>query len=658
MRHRSDIDGLRALAVIPVVLFHAGYESFAGGFIGVDVFFVVSGYLITAILLTDISRGQFSLLRFYERRVRRILPALLTVVIACAVAGWRWMTPAQYADFTGSAAATATFSSNILFYLQGGYFDLPRELKPLFHTWSLSIEEQFYLCYPLLLLLVTRFWPRRLMASIVVVATLSLALAEWSTRHDPAGSFFLLQTRGWELLAGALIATRHHWHAVRQSTAAARWLPLAGIALVVLSVAAFDQHTRHPGLLTVVPVVGSALILMFGGGADLGSRLLSTWSLVIVGLMSYSLYLWHQPIFAFGKILGTYYDTSYTPEWLIAISVVLSALTWKLVEQPFRQPGRLRTRTVWALAGVGSVAVFGFGVLGYIQDGFASRVKWPPELTASFRMEEATGNCFDVPNAHDTDGQWHCPIGTSSRPPEFFVTGDSHALAMLPAFRAVSAQTGKAGLVTGFSGCVPLIGVYPHRNDQQLQNCFLLNQRVYDFVAQAKIKTVFLVARWTYYTDGDYDGGYSVFLRRSLDADLSLGESRATFKSAFEQTIDAYSAIGVTVVVVSQVPMQRSQSQDIYRRAYEWPFDIGSRLRYHSVSTGQHTQLQSYVSSVFAARSGRFDLIDTTPVYCVGTVCPVGNATESFYVDDDHVTTPGSMMLAPRLADALTTRGR
>lgn len=206
MNYRREIDGLRAVAVVPVILFHAGFQAFSGGFVGVDVFFVISGYLITSIILTEKQAGTFTLLGFYERRVRRILLALFVVMLACLPFAWFWMLPGDLRDFSRSLRYVSLFSSNILFLKQSGYFDTAVELKPLLHTWSLAVEEQYYVVFPVLLLLIWRLGKRWIVGIFAVMAVMSLAAAQWGSFYQPAATFYLLPTRGWEILLGVFIA--------------------------------------------------------------------------------------------------------------------------------------------------------------------------------------------------------------------------------------------------------------------------------------------------------------------------------------------------------------------------------------------------------------------------------------------------------------------
>lgn len=264
MNYRREIDGLRALAVIPVILFHADFKPFSGGFIGVDVFFVISGYLITTFILTELEAGEFSIIRFYERRARRILPALFLVMAVCLPLAWLWLLPGDMLNFSQSLIAVSVFASNILFWQQSGYFDTEAELKPLLHTWSLAVEEQFYVLFPLFLILGWRFGRKWLVLALAIVASLSLIMAQRRAVVNPAYAFFLLPTRGWELALGALVAFyfSRYPDSIYNPTLN-QILSMLGLLLILFSIFAFSKSTPLPGPYALVPTVGAALILLF-----------------------------------------------------------------------------------------------------------------------------------------------------------------------------------------------------------------------------------------------------------------------------------------------------------------------------------------------------------------------------------------------------------
>ncbi|MEO0326999.1 MAG: acyltransferase family protein [Pseudomonadota bacterium] len=364
MKYRAEIDGLRALAVVPVILFHAGFELFSGGFVGVDVFFVISGYLITTILIEDIANDRFSLVKFYERRARRILPALFFVMLVCIPFAWMWMLPNQIKDFSQSIIAVSLFASNILFWKESDYFDASAEEKPLLHTWSLAVEEQYYLLFPIFLLLVWRFGRNRVFWMIVVMAAISLMLSEWGWRNRPTANFYLAPTRAWELFAGSIAAFIVQKRGVQSNNL----LSLLGLTAVVFAIFAYDETTPFPSLYTMVPVVGVVLLVLFANQETFVARLLSTKAFVGIGLISYSAYLWHQPLFAFARIKLLEHPSQYLMGFLSLASIVLAVGSWRYIEKPFRDSSRVNRKTVFTVSAVFAVAFISLGLAPNIYD--------------------------------------------------------------------------------------------------------------------------------------------------------------------------------------------------------------------------------------------------------------------------------------------------
>lgn len=351
MKYRPEIDGLRALAVIPVILFHAGFGLFSGGFIGVDVFFVISGYLITTILVADIENNRFDLLNFYDRRARRILPALFFVMLLCVPVAWVLMLPEPLENFGQSVVSTVLFSNNILLWLTSGYWDLLSEFKPLLHTWSLAVEEQFYIVFPVLLFFAWRFGVRFVVVAIGVIALTSLLLSEMIWRNidtlksfgwenASAGSFYLAPTRAWELLAGAIAA----FHIRKQGVKSVNTLSLLGLMAILFSVMVYDRATPFPGIYGLLPVLGTVLLVLYGGKDTVVAKILSTKIFVGLGLISYSAYLWHQPLFAFARTYSVTEPSTLTYSIVILLSIGMAYVSWRYIEIPFRGKAKVGGR--------------------------------------------------------------------------------------------------------------------------------------------------------------------------------------------------------------------------------------------------------------------------------------------------------------------------
>lgn len=375
LTYRPDIDGLRAIAVLGVIFYHARLVVgqtylISGGFIGVDVFFVISGYLITSILLRDFQAGTFSLLRFYERRARRILPALFLMMFATAPFALLLMEPLALKEFASSAIAALGFISNIWFWREDTYAAEPSAFKPLLHTWSLSVEEQFYVLYPAAIFGLW-FFRHHLSARFLSIALfigllLSLLLADYGSRHFANGTFFLLPTRGWELLAGALLATGELRRREQQLPGTFdSMLAAAGLLAVLASLLLFDDNMRHPSFITVVPVLGTVLLIRYGRAPGVANRLVSSRPMVATGLLSYSLYLWHFPVLALARVAGADM-TLLTTILLLLVAVVLAWLSYHLVEKPARNPNLVATKTLVSALTGSALLLGGIFILLYL----------------------------------------------------------------------------------------------------------------------------------------------------------------------------------------------------------------------------------------------------------------------------------------------------
>jgi peptidoglycan/LPS O-acetylase OafA/YrhL len=456
VRFRDDIQGLRALAVLAVVASHAGLPGFAGGFVGVDVFFVISGYLITQVLLRDIGAGQFSLARFYERRVRRLFPALFAMLAVITPVAMLVLMPADLVAFGRSVVATGLFVSNHLFASEAGYFASESFTKPLLHTWSLAVEEQFYIVFPLLLFILMKAGRRVAMAVLGLLLMLSLALSVYAVWRGYAEAFYWAIFRAWELFAGAMLALA----ALRPPTGRVlrEALSLLGLAAILWSVVSYDETTRFPGFAAVPPVLGSVLLIYAAERATAG-RMLSLRPLVYVGAISYSLYLWHWPLLA----LARYWNVAELPaQWtaaLVGVAFVLAALSWRFVEQPSRRPGRtMRLVLPGALAAM--LLTVGFDAMVQATDGWPARL--PEAARLLFAQNDAPefrprhrADCFEADELI-VDPQNACVLGAAV-PPTIAVWGDSHAWALSDGLADLASRKGKSLLLFGRSGCLPVL---------------------------------------------------------------------------------------------------------------------------------------------------------------------------------------------------------
>lgn len=564
MRYRAEIDGLRALAVVPVILFHAGINLFSGGFVGVDVFFVISGYLITTIIINELDQGKFSVVNFYERRARRILPALFFVILVTLPFAWLWLTPRDMKDFAQSLAAVATFSSNILFLIESGYFDTTAELKPLLHTWSLAVEEQYYIFFPLLLMFTWQFGRRKTLAVLAVILIFSFGLGQWAAYNQPTAAFYLLPTRGWELLVGAFAAfylqKRDHLKSQSINQAAS----LLGLLLVAYAVFAFDKRTPFPTFYTLIPTIGTALIIFSAVKGTIVNALLSTKVMVGIGLVSYSAYLWHQPMFALVRHRSLHEPSIALLIFLSILSLVLAYFSWKYVETPFRNKVKYNRKKIFTYSGIGLAILIGLGVFGHLKNGVLHEYD---DVTKKMLMP-ALGFTDKQTSCH-REGSHYAPVASScvlgnEQHIVGALIGDSHGYAVSTAIEAEAAKQNIGLYQMTFNGCPTAGSVY--RVDFNADNkCAEFNAEVEQFIINNKdIQNVVIVSRWTQFLLGTgFDNGEGgIEKTKALIDNISNGIRERNTEAVRQEklkkktidSISAYIAAGKKVILVYPIP--------------------------------------------------------------------------------------------------------
>ena len=622
MQYRREVDGQRALAVVPVMLFHAGFAAFGGGFVGVDVFFVISGYLITSIIVTEMQAGTFTLARFYERRARRILPALFLVMFVSLPFAWLWLIPSDMRNFSQSMVAVSLFSSNILFYLTSGYFGTTAEFKPLLHTWSLSVEEQYYVLFPLLLLLTWR-WGRRWQAlTLLGLALLSLAMAQWESRADPMFAFFLLPTRGWEILlgAGTALYLGARTEAPSPSTLA-QGASTVGLVLIAWSVFVFDRNVPFPSVYTLVPTAGAALLILFATPQTWAGRLLGSRWLVGLGLISYSAYLWHQPLLAFARHRGIEEPGKDLLALLMVASVVLAFLSWKYVEMPFRDKRRFSRRQIFVLGGACSVLFIAIGLVGKFGGGFESRFT-PQQLKLAAYSDYDFGGgisrytCYLEPENTFADFSKDCPKTTPGAP-ALLVWGDSYAAALMPGLRTVR----KDLIQYTTSKCPPVIDTaFADR-----PNCLEINRFVMREIQRLQPAEILLHGNWHVY------GRDAIVepLARTLEAiRLASPQSRVTVVGGVPQWRRTLPILAIKAGLVLD------RQQTLAMPSYAALAELDSELS--RVATGHGAGFKSALAPL------------CTPGNCLAVI-PYKGGYELTAWDNGHLTEAGSMLLAGRL---------
>lgn len=637
MTYRPEIDGLRALAVLPVVLFHAGVAGFAGGFIGVDVFFVISGFLITSLIARDLQRGEFSFLNFWERRARRILPPLVAVVIFALVVGWFLMLPGDFEQLGESAIAQSFFASNFVFWRQIGYFGPMASEIPLLHTWSLAVEEQFYLLFPLAMFLLTRYVARLRWSFIAVGVALSFLVSVWAVDSRPEAAFYLLPTRAWELGVGSLLAL---W-AVNSRSSVNRKIAepasVLGIVLILAAVFIYDETTAFPGIAALPPVVGTALVVWANTNQRTRSGdLLAVKPLVGIGLISYSLYLWHWPLIVFTSYpSGSESLGVLTTVVIIGASFVAAYGSWRFVERPFRSRTLLPTRRLMLSGALASlVLVGGLGLV--IQSDPGSDLRLPDGAAAyvvaedsrSERQRDCVANQLSPDEIREAGSL--CRYGDLTSDPTFLTWGDSHVSSLMPALDLLAVENGITGFHISRPNCPPILNV-SSRNPV----CAPHNTAVRDLVLDRGIQAVLLSGAWVGYQEHPnlltpISG--SAFTPTSSVPSTVIAEGLA-------ETARTLMADGVEVYLVRDVP----------RFEFDPPRRLFGALRFGAdvEEVGQdYAEYERYMAP-FDAIFDQLEqegarIIDLPGILCDGTFCPVSIESTVLYRDNNHLSIAGS----------------
>ncbi|SNR52405.1 acyltransferase family protein [Puniceibacterium sediminis] len=602
MKYRSDIDGLRAIAVLPVVLFHAGFSGIKGGFIGVDVFFVISGYLITTIIYEEARDGRFSFLDFYERRLRRIIPALFALIAFVILGSLFFLLPSELRLLPAQVIGAIFFVVNIVLWLQSGYFSPLAEEKPLLHTWSLGVEEQFYIFAPIILILVLRLAPQFLKFVLFFLTAVSFAFCAILTQSYPESSFYLLPTRAWELSAGSLIAVGIPSRP--GSRLACEILTTLGIGLILAGVVLIDSDMAFPGTVAAVPVLGAVMVILCGEGTRAGA-ILGWRPIRWIGLISYSLYLWHWPLIVFARD-GGWLNGLASQSAVVVISILMAWLSWRFIELPFRDKIRVPRRSIMAGSAIGMAAVTVLAIGIHKTDG------WPERFSDDIaRFGAAIDDVSpERERCHPKSGiappSEACTLGDGI--PFTAVWGDSHgvelsyALSELIPVRQIT-----------YSGCPPVIGF--KREKRPL--CDEHNEEVIKFLIDpaSNIRTVILTLRF----------------------DTAL--KKPGFQSRFAETVERLAENGLYVIVVAQLPTPGVSVPAYLARGGEQVFPF-------SAFEPIHSPMMTYLKKLDGAV-----IFDPAPIICPGADCHLVLDGAPTLFDANHPSMSVSRTIAATLVD-------
>jgi peptidoglycan/LPS O-acetylase OafA/YrhL len=657
--HRPDIDGLRALAILPVVLFHVGGTPLVGGYVGVDVFFVISGFLIAGTIDQSLSKGAFALSEFYVQRFRRLWPAMVFMLAVMSAMFAVVLAPVDLKAYGQSVLATVLSASNLYFHFKAGYFDPASELKPLLHTWSLGVEEQFYLLFPILMMW-SRGWTLasrlRLLGGLGV---LSFAWSTWAGWFRPDWAFYLPMSRWWELSIGACLAlAAPHWGWLHRGQP---WLAYPGVALLLLCMFGMPAPQGYPGWQAMLPCLGTALVLAAGVSLQQhgwAQRALANGFLQHIGRVSYSMYLWHWPLLVLARYV-LFRDLEQLE--LLAYGLVLwlvSWVSWRWIESPPR--GMLgavrwsRPRVV-SLVGVSAVAAVVWAVGLQLTHGLPQR--WDPvaqELArAALDVNPLRARCDRVEPSKVTQGL-ACEMGQAADPsgtpikPSYALWGDSFGDALAPGLDQLGKDGGKQGVVLTHSGCFPLLGVR-----QQDPRCEEFAKAAVAYLkANPEIKDVVWVSRWTSALLGTRFGQFhqgNIFITDDQSLEKSYAENRRVFVRAIERTVAELE--GRRITLVAHIP---EQQYDVPRAlAMKHQFDMRMSV---PVTVQEHQVRQRELRELLGKASlpkDRVQVLDLGSHLCDQVLCNVQSSAGVLYADDNHLSRTGALTVRQWLRGAI-----
>ncbi len=671
LKHRYEIDGLRAVAVFPVVMFHAEFDLFKGGFVGVDIFFVISGYLITSLIITEQQAGLFTLMKFYERRARRILPALFMVVLLCIPFAWFWMLPAEWSAFSKSLISVPAFVSNVQFFLEAGYFDVASRYKPLLHTWSLAVEEQFYVFFPILLILVWKIRRNYLLGVVVGIGVISIVLAQVSVSSYPSAAFYLLPTRGWELMLGASVSILQVFNKLpEQKTPIYQCLVLVGLVLIAYSIFSFDREVQVPGMYTLMPTLGTALIILFADSRSWVGKILSSRLLVSIGLVSYSWYLWHYPILVFGRLGILNELDNQLKSVLILVSLFLAYVSWKFIEQPCRDQNKITKKVFTYSICMLAILILTIGVIAN------NYLKQPTEIliwldkVVRIDLEGMKPSSRELCVSDEMESG--CLVSATNDKPTITIIGDSQARALSESLYAFAVPQGFGLLDLTKGGCPFLLNLQlfvshkpnnncrPQYQEERLQKLRQFNNLV--VVIHSKLPMYI-------YGNGFSNGRGGIEIHEpyymSKMPNSTIHERKQQILRAFVNTVERVVALGHKVVIVDPVP---TNGWDPIRRLkliekYGLSQSFQQTAEYMKISEGivleRQQSSREIIKSVIDQFGDMVGRVETFPIFCnshIKKFCSSVSRNSVLYSDRDHVSLDGGLPITEQIVAIISAR--
>lgn len=650
MEYRQDIDGLRAVAVLPVIFFHAGFELFQGGFLGVDVFFVISGFLITSIILSELHNKKFSIVKFYERRARRIMPALSLVLMCTYVAGLVFIPPFEFKELAQSLVSVVAFFSNIFFYLEIDYFSLAAEEMPLLHTWSLAIEEQYYIMFPPLVCAIWRLGFLKVLWIFVGLVVLSvLSMLFLNSIGDSSASFFWPISRAWELLAGSICALLAWQYKIKERK---YWADIGLIVLVACFIL-WSSKLAHPGILTFIPVVATCLIVLFPNKQSMSYRILVNKQLVLIGLLSYSLYLWHQPIFAFLRIKSVGQPSLDLIVAALVFTFIMAYISYRYVETPFRKTAGYSRGFIFSASFMVLCVFFSMGLYGHFSDGVQGRFINVKSYADSMRYSPKREAC------HASSSNYLSPEDACSyfgANVEWAVFGDSHIVE--PAFALANIlETREIGISHhSYSGCPPALN-YQVTINESCRKWYIDTLRYLE--NEDSIQNIMIGFRYSSAIYGDNtkffpDVPDGVSLEIVSGKDYSEDEKLELYWQSLLEIVERLLAVGKRVVLLEPIPELPTH---MGRATTAFSVFGDSTLLDLSVATTKdyYEKRHEFILGKLRGLKGRrnLTLVNVYDLLCHDQGCPATLEGVALYFDDDHLSIEGSRILLEQMSARL-----
>jgi len=588
MQYRPEIDGLRTLAVVPVILFHAGVGLFSGGFVGVDVFFVISGFLITTIIVQGIEAGTFTYTNFYHRRAKRLLPALFVVMAATIPFSWLWMLPTQHESYAQSLVYVSLFVSNILFWKESGYFSPEAEEKPLLHTWSLAVEEQYYLLFPLLVVFLWRFGRSPSTIVISVIAVLSLWLSQWGSTNKPDANFYLLVSRAWEILLGSLCALS----VLNKPKVGNDFIAGVGLLLIWVAIFLFDESVPMPSVYGLIPVMGTGLVLLYATEGTYVAKLLSTRAMVYVGLLSYSLYLWHQPVLAFARVRGLALEEWWVLMTLLGGTALLALMTYHWVELPVKR-SQVFCRKKPLLIAVVTILVSFIAYGSFVSNTAFFAKQYPQAAQLLEQMQWPAALSYTEACRGQYGADQYCLVGIPGEKPTAALIGDSHANHFYWGLNDYVKKSGGNLLLLGAGACPPFIGADRgfHPEHGHL-NCVDRTQQLFQTVIDdPAITEVYIAFRADEYLREDVE-------LKDVFGQIGGANNFSNTSRFMKRTIGIMQKAGKQVVLIEDMPDLSMALVDCVKQQYVMQSNTGCMGGLVKPMSLKYRQLMAVLSNV------------------------------------------------------------